>query len=301
METMVLRQDKLAELVNALVRDGEVIAPKDEIAYGQIGSGSELDLRPTLARKSLKEFFFPQREEMLAYSLGADGVSVVSPPAPAASRVVFTRPCDAASLPILDKLFNWDLVDRFYAERRDATTIISLACDQPTDACFCVSLGGAPAGVEGSDLLLSPIDGVYQVQVLTERGKKLVETYRGFFQESNEKLNQQQSAAAAEWRDKITRNVDVEKVFNALKFDNPVWEGAAKECVDCGICTFLCPTCHCFDIRDEGDPDQGSRVRLWDSCAFAEYTQMPAHQPRPRHHQRYRQRIMHKFRYYREN
>ena len=83
-----------------------------------------------------------------------------------------------------------------------------------------------------------------------------------------------------------------------MDFDSAVWETLTQQCIDCGICTFLCPTCHCFDIQDEGTPEQGCRVRLWDACAFREFTESAAHQPRPKHYSRYRQRIMHKFQYY---
>ena len=38
-------------------------------------------------------------------------------------------------------------------------------------------------------------------------------------------------------------------LFNLL----PLWEETAHRCLNCGVCTFLCPTCYCFDTYDELD------------------------------------------------
>ena len=303
METRILQRQRLLQLVDELAKDYEVIAPRDELSYGEVGSASEVYLGEGKPTRSLKEFFFPEREVLFEYQLQGDGVRLVPPSSPGeTTRVVFgARPCDAAALAILDHVFAWDYLDSFYLERRGKTVVISLACEQPARTCFCTSLGGSPTGIEGSDLLLTPLSDVYHVQIITERGRALVEKYGQFFQESDERWERQRSQVEAELREKVTKRLDIEGLSEALDFDSPVWETLTQQCIDCGVCTFLCPTCHCFDIQDEGSPDAGARVRLWDSCAFREFTKMTVAQPRPTHYRRYRQRIMHKFRYYVEN
>jgi ferredoxin len=233
-------------------------------------------------------------------------------------RVILAAyPCDVAAFPILDKLFAWDILDSFYLEARERTVILSLACENPCETCFCVSLGGSPADVEGTDILLTPLEDAYHVQVVTERGKALVEKHGAFFEASSPARDQERRLFEENARKKITdatagRLVDVTDLHERLDFEDPVWESIAQQCIDCGICTFLCPTCHCFDIQDEGSAggrsssrtqfvSVGERVRLWDACTFYNYTKAHAGQPRPQHYRRYRQRIMHKFRYYVEN
>ena len=303
MEAKILQRDRLFQLVDELIKNHEVIAPKDELSYGKINSASEVYLSNRKPTKSLKEFFFPQREVLLEYRSEANGVKLVTPPftVDATRVIVAARPCDVAALPTLDKVFAWDYIDSSYCRRREETVIISLACEQPAESCFCVSLGGSPAGTEGSDLLLTPLDDVYHVQIVTERGKALVERYSEFFQESDQRRDRERALREDELRGKVTKEVDTEGLADALDFENPIWQTVAQQCVDCGICTFLCPTCHCFDIQDEGSPSEGSRVRLWDSCAFRVFTKTAVHEPRATHYSRYRQRIMHKFRYYPEN
>ncbi|NLW25671.1 MAG: 4Fe-4S binding protein [Clostridia bacterium] len=82
-------------------------------------------------------------------------------------------------------------------------------------------------------------------------------------------------------------------------YRSPLWRELQEKCVNCGVCTFLCPTCHCFDLTDD---QKGKKVRSWDSCMFASFTkQASGHNPRPTGAERLRQRVMHKFRYFFEN
>ena len=304
MESRILQQSRLAELLDKMILDHEVMAPKDEQAYGEVDSSSEVRLSSEKPVKSFKEAFFPQREVLLKYKLGPGSeVTLEDAPSPGEGRrIIFAaRPCDAAASPIIDQVFKWDYLDVSFLALRESTVIVSLACEEPCKACFCTSLGGSPAGTEGSDILLTPLGDAYHVQVLTEKGKELVDEYGGFFQDSSEDLDRQSEAREVELREKVTRSVDLTGLAESLDHENPVWNTIAQQCVDCGICTFLCPTCHCFDVQDEGKPDGGERVRCWDACAFSLYTKMPVGQPRPTHYRRYRQRIMHKFKYYPEN
>jgi ferredoxin len=131
----------------------------------------------------------------------------------------------------------------------------------------------------------------------------LVESQQAFFENSDPAHDQERRLFEERARAKVADVLvdDITDLHERLDFDDPVWETIAQQCIDCGICTFLCPTCHCFDIQDEGSASRGERVRLWDACMFYNYTKAHAGQPRPQHYRRYRQRILHKFRYYPEN
>ena len=84
-------------------------------------------------------------------------------------------------------------------------------------------------------------------------------------------------------------------------FEDPLWEEKAFRCIGCGTCTFLCPTCHCFDIQDESVFDGGSRLKNWDGCQFSLFTlHTSGHNPRDTQPKRYRQRIIHKYAIYPE-
>ena len=103
---------------------------------------------------------------------------------------------------------------------------------------------------------------------------------------------------------KVDRTVPVEGIEKRLDFmvESPFWDRTHEKCIGCGVCTFLCPTCHCFDITDEAVNQKGQRVRNWDSCLFPIYSlETSGHNPRPTGRERTRQRLMHKFNYYPKN
>ncbi len=73
----------------------------------------------------------------------------------------------------------------------------------------------------------------------------------------------------------------------------------ARKCVGCGACTYSCPTCHCFDITDEGTFFSGERRKNWDACQFDHFTlHASGHNPRDTQYKRWRNRFMCKFNFY---
>ena len=84
-------------------------------------------------------------------------------------------------------------------------------------------------------------------------------------------------------------------------FDRPEWEQLSQSCLGCGTCTFVCPTCQCYDIKDYKTNSGVLRCRCWDSCMYSEFTKMSAGQPRLTQKERFRQRFMHKLVYFPEN
>ena len=81
-------------------------------------------------------------------------------------------------------------------------------------------------------------------------------------------------------------------------FGDEKWQKLSQGCLGCGACTFVCPTCQCFDIRDFKAKDGVIRFRCWDSCMYSDFTQMAGGNPRTTQTQRFRQRFMHKLVYY---
>ncbi|MFR8207512.1 4Fe-4S dicluster domain-containing protein [Hominenteromicrobium sp.] len=85
------------------------------------------------------------------------------------------------------------------------------------------------------------------------------------------------------------------------KFDSPLWEELYKPCLACGTCTFVCPTCQCYDIKDYDTGHGVQRYRCWDSCMYSDFTMMAHGNNRTSQMQRFRQRFMHKLVYFPAN
>jgi ferredoxin len=295
-----ITEQNLRLLIDSLIQKGtRVVGPKQAgtmVLYEPLATGDELTLG-TLPRRSAKEAFFPVSETILTFAKDKDGVRVQDVDANAFPETVLvgTLPCDAAAPGILDAVFSWDYHDEFYLSRRKKTTIIGLACTRADDACFCTLVGLSPTETRGSDLFLTSLEGGgFQVEVLSEKGENLLARYPQLFSEAS--VAKPLPSATPE-----SGTVDLEKVKSWLDshFEDPIWEEVATRCAGCGACAFLCPACHCFDIVDEGSEKQGTRRKNWDACAFGKFTgHASGHNPRDLQNKRYRNRFMHKFKYY---
>ena len=85
------------------------------------------------------------------------------------------------------------------------------------------------------------------------------------------------------------------------KFNAPEWKDLYQACLGCGTCTFVCPTCQCYDIRDFDTGHGIQRYRCWDSCMYSDFTMMAAGTNRKTQMERFRQRFMHKLVYFPAN
>jgi sulfhydrogenase subunit beta (sulfur reductase) len=306
MPELEIAKTEIVDLLNNLIRDYRVFAPVEQngfITFQEIHSGSEASLDYINSKKPPKEIFFPQAERLFGYDLHRrEGWSIEEPASAEKPKIIFgIRPCDARSLVLLDNVFDGKpYKDPYYIDKRKNTTIIALGCNQPCTTCFCTSLGGGPFSQDGSDLLLVDIGQKYIIQVLTEKGKKLAKEHNEFKKAEKHSLSlMRDTIKTAEALMKPT--IEVKKVTEKLDsmFDDHFWDLVSEKCLGCAVCTYLCPTCHCFDITDEVISQSGERVRTWDSCAFPSFTlEASGVNPRPSNKERYRQRIMHKFDYF---
>lgn len=290
----------LNALLDALIKEGKrVVAPRliaGTVLYEPLQKAAQM-VQNELPRRSAKEAFFPVCEDIMSYEKEGQQVRLtdIDPNSFPETILVGVRPCDAAAVPVLDAVFSWDYRDEFFLERRKKTTIIGLACTTADDACFCTAVGLSPADPKGSDLFLTPVEGGgYACETYSEKGDQLITSHEDLF-------SGQTSAKALPLAQPQTENFDLKKVKSWLDehFEDPAWDTIATRCVGCGACAFVCPACHCFDIVDEGTEKNGKRRKSWDACGFWKFTHHASgHNPRDQQPKRYRNRIMHKFKYY---
>jgi ferredoxin len=206
------------------------------------------------------------------------------------------RPCDARALQLLDNVFitqeDWD---PYWARKREQTTIVALGCVDPCESCFCTTVGTGPFDGRGADAVLTEIDDSYVVEVRTEKGQALFDHLSDASPTQIETVQEVQSAATSKMHKPFECDGVKDKLYRLVETD--FWQQVQQSCLGCGVCTFLCPTCHCFDIVDEAQ--RSERVRNWDTCMFRLYSQEAAgHNPRPTKTERTRQRVMHKYAYF---
>ncbi len=298
MAKLLAKKNLGALLRGVLESKRRLVAPtrvRSIVLFSELSDPAAVCLDELNTQNSVKEFFFPKSEKVFSYSLGQKEAAVTDEFAPPETVVFGSRACDARALVHLDKLFGWDYRDKFYFKRREATCVVTLACDRFDEACFCTSLGFGPRATEGSDVLLVPTAGDnYLVEAVTEKGKSFVAQAGAVITEG------QPGAEKVAYPEKKFELAGV-KEWLAANFEHPLWKEEFQACLGCGTCTYECPMCHCFDIVDEGDIHGGARCKNWDSCQFSEFTlHTSGHNPRPSQDARWRQRLRHKFVYYAE-
>jgi len=310
-DTKLLKKEQLEGFIESLLNDHIVFGPVkkgDLLFFDRIESVNDIVLGRGNTMNSPKNALFPQTERLFAYRHGEKVVEIDAPSAEGKSLVLFgVRPCDARGLLLLDKVFGGSLQDPYYCDKRAKTVVIGMACEKPDPNCFCLAMGGGPCSAEGSDLLLLDLGDQYLVKAGTPKGKALLKnkalekmdkealTQADFVVKEAEKSMNQAALGQA------SIGEGLEKRLETL-FDDPIWDDITESCLGCGICTYLCPTCHCFDILDEAGQSAGERIRIWDSCQFPLFThQASGVNPRPSVKERFRQRIMHKLCYLPQN
>ena len=255
--------------------------------------------------RSAKDFFFPKTEHMVSYELNGKEVKVVDPRKEVEDFVIFgVRACDARGFEVIDGVYlNMDPVDSYYKNRRDHGTVIVLACNSPSKTCFCPTFGiDASQASPSGDVSCWLADGKYYFQANTDKGKKFVENAKSVLTDSAD-------AAVEEAKKDIKAKVEAQPFAkmdlskfqgkDMLKiFNSKIWDKVAEPCVGCGTCTYVCPTCMCFDVRDFDTGNGVRQIRCWDSCMHNDFTQMAAENPRHTQKERSRQRFMHKLMYY---
>jgi ferredoxin len=251
--------------------------------------------------RSAKEFLFPITEPIFRYSYNNKDVKIDDLPIEAKQTILIGgRACDASSFPIIDDIFKYEYNDEFYLNRRVNTMIITVACEKADEACFCTAVGLRPDATAGSDVILKKDSNGSMIAVaISERGENQLKMLNESTSEISSTLSD--NPVYEDLTKKIGKALDLPRVKSWLdaNFNNPVWDIYASRCLGCGSCSFLCPTCHCFDIVDESKYNFGYRRKNWDACQFPLFTlHASGHNPRDVQSKRYRQRVMHKFKYY---
>lgn len=306
MAAKILAKDKLEAFLNALKAGHEVFAPaqKDgKLVWSGLEKASDLVWDYSNTEMSPKDFFFPQTECLMRFVNKADdpqGMVMVAEPGLSQPRALFgIRPCDAKAFQVLDLIFVQDEMtnDLYWRDKREKTVLIGLGCNNPCPTCFCTSVGSNPFGETGLDLLLTDLGDKLLVKVVSDKGAALVKDLPDAGDAEGKAAADLQAKAEAS----ISSKVGMDKV-NAAEvmelYDLPLWDRVMESCLNCGTCTFVCPTCHCFDIQDETKGEDGRRVRNWDYCMSWLFTMHgTGHNPRGAKKDRVRQRFMHKFKY----
>ncbi len=303
MTDTLIAHANLDRLLSRLADRGAVWAPRrsgsGDVELARWRRGEPLTLKYGNLLQSPKALFLPQNQTLLVFKDG----KWEEPSLPDGMRFLFgIRPCDARALLLLDQVFldgDRPSADPYYSRLRETTMVVAVACTQALSSCFCTSVGGGPGDGAGADVLAVDLQTDLLLRPQTGRGRELLSSVADLMGEATEEAVEESQERIRSVEGQVGR-VRTDDSIRRLReaFDSPLWDTVGRTCLGCGTCSYLCPTCYCFDITDEIRAGRGRRVRTWDCCAYAGFTlQASGHNPRPSPRERCRQRIMHKFRY----
>jgi len=258
------RDELMLEALNVYQSPKNVVLPQTERMYGIINQGTEVDINQT----------FEDSHPTLIFGV---------------------RGCDVKGILAMDEVFlTRGFVDSFYQARRVNNTIIANACYAPGPNCFCPAMEVDPVEPAGADVIIRDCGDYYAWEARTGKGESVTAQLGGLLEDKELKLPSAKP---------FQMQVDYQGVAEKLKdmFEHPLWDKMAEPCINCGMCTYVCPSCYCFDIQVKMFGEKGYRFRAWDSCMFEEYTrEAGGGNPRGASKERFRQRFLHKLEFFHE-
>ena len=306
-----IAKENLSALFQSIAENQELYLPVEvsgQVNFKAWTQDANVSLETLKTVKSPKDAFFPQSENLYTVQREGKKLSIEPQALKEQNFVVFgMKACDIQGVKVLDNVFLSDPIDSFYAARREHGTIVAMACHEPEESCFCKAFG-IDCAEPAADVATWMVEGELYWKALTEKGEALTKAVESLLVEADgadaEKLEAEKNAIHTIVEKLPYSNLSLEGWNgDALteKVNSPVWEELYKPCLACGTCTFVCPTCQCYDIKDYDTGHGVKRYRCWDSCMYSDFTMMAHGNNRTSQLQRFRQRFMHKLVYYPAN
>jgi len=304
----IISKEDFAGFVNTLIENDSwniigVKAKANKFAFEPLESADELRLDYDVTLLPPKKYFFPQRETLFTYSL-TNGFSAKNPAEAKPTVIIGVHPYDIVSLFHMDEIFKETKSDPYYFEKRKSTIIIGINIQKMSPWNFSALMGAAIVDY-GYDLMLTDLGNRYAISVGSQKGGELLSKYAknvtdalardvqqvGYKKRATMNMSQQKFDFPPELIPDLLK-----KTYEASDF----WEKHSEKCLACGSCVLVCPTCYCFDLKDNVDLslEKGEKVRTWDGCLLEDFAKIASGENfRPTRPTRYRHRYFKKGKY----
>lgn len=292
MTRAAIPKNRIKEFIGSLMQEYRFVAPVREgttLKFKVANNPDDVVLEDELAYMSPKEFLFPQTEQIMVF--GKDGNVKVNNTTQ--KTVIFgIRPCDLEAVKVMTAVFtSGKYADTYFEKKLNDTILIGFGCKSMKKSCFCSERGIDKCYSKSCDIFIIENEEDFTAEVISQKGEQLLDKFQ--FEASQQEIPKNEPDP----KDLIELNCDEKTLFEKID-----WGRISEKCIECGACTYICPTCHCFAFRDVVENGDAIRYKCWDSCMYPKFTlHTSGHNPRASKKERYRQRVMHKYHYVKEN
>ncbi len=308
MQNYIIPKNEFEEIVTKLIAAGDVVGvtQKDnKFDFAPLKKAQDLVLDYDVTLLPPKKYLFPQYEDLLKFKLQPE-VEVFEESSAKSLTIIGVHPYDLRAINQLNNLLvGGDYPDTNYRQKQLATTIIAVTPTRASDWSFWSYIIDAYKVNTGFDLLLTDIGKSYVVEVGSDQGEILIQKYS-----SAQKADEKDIKKMQEAKQKLTDMCSKDRKFKIKYQDFPnllkkkeeskVWDEQAKKCYSCGSCNIICPTCFCFDVREEKDlqGQEGKRYRVWDGCLLHDFGRVAGGEVFREHkNERFKHRFYRKYAY----
>ena len=301
-----ISKNDLSNFINKLIADKtfDVVGVKSKgirFVYDNLENANELRLDHDVTIIPPKKYFLPQYEKLMDFNL--EKQYEVKPNDEMKSRIIIgMHPYDVIALEQMDKVYLDSQKDDFYKKRREKTLIIASDIQNVSDRSFASSMKTNITD-KGFDLLLTKLENKYAVTIGSEKGKQLLEKYAKVENAKDldiKNIEKFRKKTLNKYKKKVNESKEEWPSILVDNYNSGVWEERSDKCIECSSCTMVCPTCYCYDVKEELalNLKTGSRIRTWDGCLLRDFTKVGSGEVfREETKERYRHRFFRKGNY----
>lgn len=280
----IISKEDFSNFVDFLIQEGKwnvqgVKSVGNKFAFGTLDSAKELRLDYDVTLLPPKKYFFPQRETLFTYKL-AEGFSAQNPAESKPMVIIGVHPYDIMALLHMDEIFRETKSDPYYSDKRNSSIIIGVNIQKMSKWCFAPIMGCATIDY-GFDLMLTDLGNRYAITVGSEKGEALLTKYgknvSTAIARDVQMVSQKKTEILHMAQQKLDMSPDlIPELLSKAYEESDFWEKHSEKCLACGSCVLVCPTCYCFDVKDNPDLslEHGERVRTWDGCLLEDFAKV---------------------------
>lgn len=268
-----MKSDKMQKFLNKLSKDYFLFAPQklgDNLQSGyeygikEVRDLDKIDFSGAMPYGSWKEVLLPHHERLFSIERGElIEVKTEYPPIACVAMNIL----DLKALTLFEQVFS---SDSYYQKRRQNMVLIGFSTGLPSDykkyKVFSHNYEEDVLEHVVFDIFIAKQkNGNLNIYSGSKKGQRILKKY------GLSKYQHIEFAGPISEKGPDKRMVSIKKKMEKSAAKK-IWNELDKRCIACGKCSIACPTCFCFDMKDQDDPDEKSRSRKWGSCFYNDFS-----------------------------